>query len=357
MSNPIPTLRGMFSVPRATQGRNFLKENKINLRSLEKATTQKLAAKEPVRPKWMQPLRRTASEVRETKGEKERQTTTNTRQQQQQQQLRLARSHSNFRSQQHLDVVVPKASEPEEILEAATPPEGRCQSCGSQRSSTSIGIQTEDITDEIYLTKALKKCSIDGRSLISDDNNYRYHDDDDDQLPLSPRSSSSNKHLNLYPMDELETINHLDVDDAQPLSARSRATITSSVSNITTITNKSRRREHKLGARDDVRLPRYLEKEKRDKAEAKLRADARDPDCPRGHIVLSEQDRLTNLNNAQKRFDSLVNELNHMPMTTQTLRVRTRKAEIDKELATVEEEIRTYSKPKVYIPSQQAHQL
>jgi len=56
-----------------------------------------------------------------------------------------------------------------------------------------------------------------------------------------------------------------------------------------------------LTARDEVRLPRYLEKQKREKAVAKQLADSQDPDCPRGHVVLSDQDRLTHLTNAKKR--------------------------------------------------------
>lgn len=58
-----------------------------------------------------------------------------------------------------------------------------------------------------------------------------------------------------------------------------------------------------------------------------------------------------------KGYEHLVNELNHMPMTAQTLRVRSRKAEIDRELATVEEEIRIYSKAKVYIMPNRSRQL
>lgn len=54
-------------------------------------------------------------------------------------------------------------------------------------------------------------------------------------------------------------------------------------------------------ARDEVRLPRYLEKQKREKAEAKQLANLQDPDCPVGHVLLSDQDRLTYLTNAQKR--------------------------------------------------------
>lgn len=44
-------------------------------------------------------------------------------------------------------------------------------------------------------------------------------------------------------------------------------------------------------------------------------------------------------------------------MTAQTLRVRSRKAEIDKELTTVEDDIRIYSKAKVYIKAPNSRNL
>ncbi|KAH8253978.1 hypothetical protein KR032_007892 [Drosophila birchii] len=386
---PIPTLKGIFSVPRVTQSRNFLKENKVSLRSLEKTTSEKLAAKQPVRPRWMPPqLRRSVSEVAEGKESK-------TDRPQRKAKNTLAKGNSlqhaatTSRSQHQLGLAIPGENErfdgleerdplfyaPSEQVEAenlldsaSEAPSDRCQSCGTHRSSNSIAIQTEDITDEIYLTNALKKCNFDGRSIMEDtrskiEDNYRpmgYGDEEElEQLPLSARSNSS-KHSRFH-MSEAEGMALPDTepknygsDEEGPLSARSRFT---TASNVTTITNKSKRREHKLGSRDEVRLPRYLEKQKREKAEAKQLADMRDPDCPHGHVLLSDQDRLTYLNNAQKRFESLVNELNHMPMTAQTLRVRTRKAEIDKELTTVEEQIRIYSKAKVYVMAHKSRQL
>jgi len=56
-------------------------------------------------------------------------------------------------------------------------------------------------------------------------------------------------------------------------------------------------------------------------------------------------------------YEQLVNELNHMPMTAQTLRVQNRKAEIDRELTIVEEDIRIYSKAKVFVPANKSRQL
>lgn len=379
---PIPTLKGIFSVPRVTQSRNFLKENKVSLRSLEKSTSQKLAAKEPTRPKWMPPLRRSSSVMGDSKAEKPAAKGKTVKQ--------LHNGRSTSRSQHQLAVAVPAEGErfdgleernpilydPSENLESENLQEpssdtdiDRCQSCGTNRSSTSIAIQTEDITDELYLTNALKKCNFDARSILEESGakygeNYKpmqYENEEDlEQLPLSARSNSSKQsrfnmsEMEAMPMTEAEPANYGASDDEAPLSARSRFT---TASNVTTISSKSKRREHKLGSRDEVRLPRYLEKQKREKAVAKQLAESLDPDCPRGHVLLSDQDRLTHLTNAKKRYEQLVNELNHMPMTAQTLRVRNRKAEIDKELTTVEEDIRIYSKAKVFVLASKSRQL
>ncbi|XP_064552098.1 uncharacterized protein LOC135437927 [Drosophila montana] len=377
---PIPTLKGMFSVPRVTPGRNFLKENKKSLRSLEKATTEKLAAKEPVRPKWMPPLLRTPSEARERESKKcetERLFSRNV-----DEEVCLLRSQSNSRSQQFLDKPQPDEHEscahPEKheiqkekkVLpkpQPVQPSSSRCQSCNAERSSTSIGIQTEDIKDELYLTNALKKCNIDSKTVLSgerklciapdldyDDNYGSYSQFNDDEQPLSARSKHSLLDIDdneTMPMPEMENLGLDHTDEEAPLSARSRETIASNA------TTKSKRREYKLGSRDDLRLPRYLEKEKREKAEAQELIDSRDPDCPRGHVLLSEPDRLAALATAKQRFDTLISELNHMPMTAQTLRVRSRKAEIDKELTVVEDEIRVYSKPKVYVRAAKSRNL
>lgn len=146
---------GLFTAP--TQRRNFLKENKISLRSLEKTTTEKLAAKEQVRPKWMPPLRRTPSEIHADN-------LMASRQQQGDNQSCTSRTQSNARSQHQKskgddDTVSRSLSERSVVRknnQNSMQPD-RCQSCGSVRSSTNKGIQTEDIIDEDYLTKALQR--------------------------------------------------------------------------------------------------------------------------------------------------------------------------------------------------------
>lgn len=48
-------------------------------------------------------------------------------------------------------------------------------------------------------------------------------------------------------------------------------------------------------------------------------------------------------------FAELVNELNKMPVKTDTLRMRNRKMELEKQLAKLEEGIKVFSRPKVFV--------
>lgn len=49
-----------------------------------------------------------------------------------------------------------------------------------------------------------------------------------------------------------------------------------------------------------MQLPRYLEREKREKEEQRLKEIQRDPHCPLGHFALSENERINALMNAEK---------------------------------------------------------
>lgn len=48
-------------------------------------------------------------------------------------------------------------------------------------------------------------------------------------------------------------------------------------------------------------------------------------------------------------FELLIRELNKLPMTSETLRVRQRKMDIEKELIKLEDSIRIFSRAKVYV--------
>jgi len=99
------------------------------------------------------------------------------------------------------------------------------------------------------------------------DDNYnpmRYENEKDlEQLPLSARSNSSKQsrfhmsEMEAMPIGESEPMNYGASDDEAPLSARSRFT---TASNVTTITSKSKRREHKLGCEYTYHLNLFLKK-------------------------------------------------------------------------------------------------
>lgn len=56
-----------------------------------------------------------------------------------------------------------------------------------------------------------------------------------------------------------------------------------------------------------------------------------------------------NTNQMIAGFAELVSELNKMPVKTDTLRMRNRKMELEKQLAKLEEGIKVFSRPKVFV--------
>lgn len=125
--------------------------------------------------------------------------------------------------------------------------------------------------------------------------------------------------------------------------------------------------EEDLAREKRASAERQLEKD--DAKERQLKAAEEDPNCPEGHVPLPNNERLDALKLAQKReklcdvklkpllidfrsflgFKELVDDLNRLPMTSETLRVRNRKIEIEKELRGLEINIRVFSRTKVYV--------
>ncbi|XP_052751206.1 uncharacterized protein LOC113514768 isoform X2 [Galleria mellonella] len=71
--------------------------------------------------------------------------------------------------------------------------------------------------------------------------------------------------------------------------------------------------------------------------------------CPPGHVTLPDTERKETLRMLRNSFAELVNELNKMPVKTDTLRMRNRKMELEKQLAKLEEGIKVFSRPKVFV--------
>lgn len=97
-------------------------------------------------------------------------------------------------------------------------------------------------------------------------------------------------------------------------------------------------------------VPKYIrERKEAHEKEQKAKAEASDPDCPEGHVPLPDNERKETLRMLKKNYQEYVNELNMMPIKTDTLRAQRRKMEIEKQLNKLEEGIKVFSRPKVYV--------
>lgn len=131
-------------------------------------------------------------------------------------------------------------------------------------------IQTEEINDENFLLSSLKKCTgNEVQNLVLRENGCQ---DDDDTLSQ-----------NFQTLEIQNSSHHNGMNSEEIVTNRSTATRCSTV---------SRKR--------DIKLPRYLEKEKREKEEQRLRDEQKDPNCPAGHYALLEDERESCLKSAEK---------------------------------------------------------
>ncbi|XP_073813196.1 uncharacterized protein [Musca autumnalis] len=421
-SGSMRTLKGIFEEPKMNHRRDFLRENKLNLRELQKNTTNKLIQKQQeLERKQLKYLhRRSDSQQRYENTGRTEYTTSTTRmttdrgtggggvkpsngtrgrpeEVMRQKQLSFRRSYS----QQRVNERQPSAAHQKNAGDQYRTGDRNARSASvvsfiSKAESCDKEIQTEDIIDEEFLYKALKKCSATEVDYIGsnrfredtcpepksnmnansqtdelqapiecDPSEYQHkrHVDEEQQnryFQYSPTSQYSQQmHYNSHNQEDRYHNDHNMVEQFENLqinrhqhseenqsSARSRQTMFSTASQ-----KKTSNGNYKLGSRDDIRLPKYLEREKREREEERQREISRDPNCPLGHYAITENERLAALNAAEKKMESLVQELNRMPMTTETLRIRRRKVEIEKELSQIELDIRTFSKPKVYVPA------
>ncbi|XP_011506067.1 PREDICTED: uncharacterized protein LOC105368697 [Ceratosolen solmsi marchali] len=97
-------------------------------------------------------------------------------------------------------------------------------------------------------------------------------------------------------------------------------------------------------------VPKYIKerKEALQKIE-EAKAASKNVDCPSGHVPVPDNERKQTLSILKKNYQEFVNELNMLPIRTDTLRSHKRKMEIEKQLTKLEEAIKIFSRPKVFI--------
>ncbi|KFW07281.1 Enkurin domain-containing protein 1, partial [Eurypyga helias] len=111
------------------------------------------------------------------------------------------------------------------------------------------------------------------------------------------------------------------------------------------------REQEEYNAKQKGHVPQYLLERKelwRRQREERLR-NLPDPDTPPGHTMMPEGERLETLSKLEQSQEQLIKELVMLPVRADTLSVQNRRVELERKLSQIEEAIRIFSRPKVFI--------
>lgn len=99
------------------------------------------------------------------------------------------------------------------------------------------------------------------------------------------------------------------------------------------------------------RIPKYLleRKEQWAREEDERRRTAPDPDCPKGMVLLDEDERVRTLHVLCQSLEEARLRMNRLPLHVETLSQVRRKAELEDKLREIEDAIRVFDRPKVYV--------
>ncbi|NXL16694.1 ENKD1 protein, partial [Setophaga kirtlandii] len=114
--------------------------------------------------------------------------------------------------------------------------------------------------------------------------------------------------------------------------------------------HRQQEQEH-YNARQKGHVPQYLLERKelwRKQAEEQLR-NLPDPDTPPGHTLMPEAQRLETLSSLKQSQEQLVKDLILLPMRGDSLRMQKRRVELERKLSQIDEAIKIFSRPKVFI--------
>ncbi|KAK7113492.1 enkurin domain-containing protein 1-like [Littorina saxatilis] len=98
-------------------------------------------------------------------------------------------------------------------------------------------------------------------------------------------------------------------------------------------------------------VPSYLRSRKKQwkKDEEDRIANTPDPSMPPGHRALPEKERMETLTLLKSKEKELVRQLASLPIGCDTMRVRNQRKEVEGKLAEIEEAIKIFSRPKVFV--------
>ncbi|XP_050390800.1 enkurin domain-containing protein 1 [Patella vulgata] len=120
---------------------------------------------------------------------------------------------------------------------------------------------------------------------------------------------------------------------------------------LTALDDLKNKQERELTDYHRGEVPKYLKARKAQwKREDEERiANTPDPTMPPGHRALSNEERRETLDLLIKKQGELQNQMSKLPLRTDTMRIRTVKNDIETKLSEVEEAIKIFSRPKVFV--------
>ncbi|XP_010002673.1 PREDICTED: enkurin domain-containing protein 1 [Chaetura pelagica] len=114
---------------------------------------------------------------------------------------------------------------------------------------------------------------------------------------------------------------------------------------------QKQREQEEYNTKQKGHVPQYLLERKelwRRQVEERLR-NLPDPDTPPGHALMPENQRLETLGNLKQSQEQLVKDLVMLPVRTDTLSMQKRRVELERKLSQIEEAIKIFSRPKVFV--------
>ncbi|KFZ62196.1 Enkurin domain-containing protein 1, partial [Podiceps cristatus] len=111
------------------------------------------------------------------------------------------------------------------------------------------------------------------------------------------------------------------------------------------------REQEEYNTKQKGHVPQYLLQRKelwRRQREEQLR-NLPDPDTPSGHAMMPEGQRLETLSDLKRSQEQLIKDLVMLPVCTDTLSMQKRRVELERKLSQIEEAIKIFSRPKVFI--------
>ncbi|XP_075571850.1 enkurin domain-containing protein 1 [Pelecanus crispus] len=111
------------------------------------------------------------------------------------------------------------------------------------------------------------------------------------------------------------------------------------------------REQEEYNAKQKGHIPQYLLERKelwRRQMEERLQ-NLPDPDTPPGHSMMPEGQRLETLGNLKQSQEQLIKDLVMLPVHADTLSMQKRQVDLERKLSQIEEAIKIFSRPKVFI--------